>query len=237
MEPFLITLTRKQEIQLKSLMLILVLLQSSFVLSAETTQTTTTTTTTETAQPTPPSTATTRVKAVRTTSAEEREAKKFQIAFGMLGHEYVGFSALTAHLGFFLDPDNILFARYSNLNGRGLDDEDSAKLRAVTVGVRHFVGNSFNLTPTIYYKRTVEDGDYSLFTSQRSRRVYEDLGLGFRIGNEWQWDSFMMGCDWFGVNRTIKKFNSEKTNDSWDDLSSDGRFSFIISSFYVGFSF
>lgn len=225
-------------------MLILVLLQSSYVLAAETQTTTvkTTTVTTETtqpvqpAQPTPPVT-TTKVRPAHTSSTEARENKKVQIALGMIGHEYVGFSALTAHVGFFLDSENILFARYSNLNGRGFDNSDSAKLRAVTVGLRHFVGSSFNLTPSIYYKRTVEDGDFSLFTSQRTRKVYEDMGIGFRIGNEWQWDSFMIGCDWFGINRTIKEYHNEKTNDSWDDISSDGKYSFIITSFYVGFSF
>jgi hypothetical protein len=228
---------------LKSLLLTFVLLQTSFAFAAEP-ETTTTTTTTTTA-PTTPATESPaaakrreRLNRVRKTSAEEREDKKFQLAVGLLGHEYVGSSALTAQLGFFLDPDNIIIARYTNFNGNGLNDDNSAKLRAVTLGIRHFVGNSFNLTPSVYYKRSVEDGDFSLFSNARTKRIYEDLGIGFRIGNEWQWDSFMLGCDWFGINRTIKKFNSEKTgNDDWDSFSSDGEYSFILASFYLGWSF
>ena len=50
--------------------------------------------------------------------------------------------------------------------------------------------------PTIYYKRNT--GDFFNATL-----IYEDVGTGFRVGNEWQWENFTMGCDWVGVSQPI----------------------------------
>ncbi|MBY0412546.1 MAG: hypothetical protein K2Q18_00200, partial [Bdellovibrionales bacterium] len=174
-----------------------------------------------------------------TSSAENRENLKYQITGSFLGHEYVAWSPLTISLGYFIDPDNILIARYSNYNGSDSvwDNDNSESLRAVTLGVRHFFNNSFNIMPTVYYRRSTKEGDYSIFSGTHGKLTYEDVGIGVRIGNEWQWQNFTLGCDWVGVGRTAIKINDQKTGGSWDDFDSDREYTVTLASFYLGFSF
>jgi hypothetical protein len=225
-------LNSMQEIQLKSLLALFTILHLGLAFAVEPT-TPAVVTPTMTAQPA----TSTQKQMPGLKSFENRESKKFQLAIGMLGHEYIGTNAITLSAGYFLDPQSILLVRYSNLNGRGLDDDDSATLRAVTLGYRRFVANSFNLTPSVYYKRTTQKDNFTWFTTTSKTEVYEDIGIGFRIGNEWQWENFTLGCDWFGINRTMKVLNEKNVDDNWELFDTNSKYSFTIASFYLGYSF
>ena len=129
--------------------------------------------------------------------------------------------------------------RYSALNGG--DKYGAYKMRAVTVGYRRFLGNSFNVMPTIYYKRNTGDffteGKFSGVVGG-SNLIYEDIGTGFRFGNEWQWEHFTMGCDWFGLNyKTIEINHKEQSLGPIETHAPMKALTMTFLSFYLGYSF
>jgi hypothetical protein len=163
---------------------------------------------------------------------------KLQFTFGFIGREYVA-TPITMGAGYIINPNTILTLRYSVFNGLA-DDGAAEKLRAVTLGLRIFMGNSFNIMPTAYYRRNTSDyfrtGD--IFFSGNNNLVYEDLGVGFRIGNEWQWEHFMMGCDWLGINKTVKELhNSEHGQGIIDENTFRKSLTITAFSFYIGYEF
>lgn len=173
------------------------------------------------------------------TSMVNRMSLKYQMTAGFIGREYIE-NPLTFSLGYYLDSSNIITLRYSNFNGSDVDNKAAIKLRAVTLGYRHFVGNSFNYMPTIYYRRNTIDykneGQFVIFGP--SNLIYEDIGAGIRLGNEWQWENFTMGCDWFGVNRTVIELNyKQQSAGILDELNFEKQWTLTLFSFYLGYSF
>ena len=171
-------------------------------------------------------------------SMENRKALQYQMAAGIIGREYIG-SPLTVSLGYFINPDSILNLRYSVLNS-GRDDKAAQRMRAVTLGYRHFFGNSFNIMPTVYYRRNTSDykNEGSFIVFGPSNLIYEDVGIGFRLGNEWQWENFTMGCDWFGINRTLVELNyKQQAVGLIDDIALEKSVTLTLLSFYIGYSF
>ncbi|MEA9355470.1 hypothetical protein SHI21_04635 [Bacteriovorax sp. PP10] len=121
------------------------------------------------------------------------------------------------------------------------DEYGAYKMRAVTIGYRRFLGNSFNIMPTIYYRRNTGDfyqeGQFSNVVGSNNL-VYEDVGTGIRIGNEWQWENFTMGCDWFGLNLTSAKINfQEKSLGPIETHAPMKALTMTLLSFYLGYSF
>ena len=143
-------------------------------------------------------------------SLGNRQNKKYQVMAGV-GNEF-SMAAFTLSGGYFINPSEVITFRYSRITQ---NDETEAlsneldKLRAYTLGYKKFFGNSFNIQPTLYYRKSSTDLVMEGFVKSTGtpNLIYDDVGIGFRIGNEWQWDNFVMGADWFGVNKTIKKNN------------------------------
>ncbi len=172
-------------------------------------------------------------------SSENRKNLKFQGTLDIIGREYIAAGTTTVSLGYFLNPDNLLLINYSNFNGEYVDDA-AIKLRATSVGLRRFTGNSFNYTPNIYYRR--HRADYYQEGSFRriggANIIYEDVGVGINIGNEWQWKNFTMGCDWFGMNATLVKIHDEEQSvGHMEEADLTRGFTFNLLHFYVGVSF
>lgn len=134
----------------------------------------------------------------------------------------------------------MLSLKYANQNGTNGDH--ATKMRSLTLGYRYFPGNSFNMMPTVYYRRSNSVSYNTAFfsgTPTRSTLIYEDVGVGFRIGNEWQWDNFTLGTDWFGINAKVIQINKEKHNDNGDfDLFNiEEDVTITMLSFYIGYTF
>ena len=113
-------------------------------------------------------------------------------------------------------------------------------MRAVTAGYRRFVGNSFNVMATIYYKRNTADfyKEGNTLSHGTTNLLYEDIGTGIRVGNEWQWENFTMGCDWFGLNLTSVKINlKEKGLGPIETHAPMKGLTMTLLSFYLGYSF
>lgn len=172
------------------------------------------------------------------TSSGNRKNLKYQIAAGIIGTEYIKYP-ITLSVGYYIHSDGILSLRYSALNHS--DKWGAYKMKAVTLGYRRFFGNSFNVMPSIYYKRNTADfyteGSYP-YVLGSNNLIYEDIGTGFRVGNEWQWQNFTMGCDWFGLNYKAYEINfKEKSLGPIDTHAPMKALTMTILSFYLGYSF
>lgn len=160
------------------------------------------------------------------TSEENRKSLNYQVALAFVGVEYGTSTPLTFSASYFFNPDNLLTLRYTNINN------NNEKLRAVAIGYKHFLGNSFNIMPTLGWRRTIGSSESNF----SPRFKYEEINAGIRIGNEWQWENFTMGCDWVGINKTIIKLHS--TGDSGIINSAIKQSTtFALLSFYLGYSF
>lgn len=171
------------------------------------------------------------------TSQGNRVNLTYQVTAGIIGTEYIKYP-ITLSAGYYLHPYGILTLRYSALNTS--DDHGAYKMRAVTIGYRRFFGNSFNIMPTIYYKRNTADmyaEGNKPYVVGSNNLVYEDIGTGFRVGNEWQWTNFTMGCDWFGLNLTNHRIKLEEKGLTSDTKAPMKALTMTLLSFYLGYSF
>jgi hypothetical protein len=89
------------------------------------------------------------------------------------------------------------------------DSEGSSKARSLSssASFKYFLGNSFYLKSGIDYRRMNYDysstGGTLYTTNGYTNYTYNFEGDSWAaslvIGNQWQWKTFTMGCDWFGV--------------------------------------
>ena len=92
-----------------------------------------------------------------------------------------------------------------------------------------------------YYRNaTTIDSHTSLYLggeligrSYEGRTSFADTGLGLKIGNQWQWDSFTMGCDWVGVSKSLAML--EQNGDKDADYPNATNVTLV--NFYLGATF
>lgn len=155
------------------------------------------------------------------TSAENRVDKSYQAAI-FTGYDYKvsGVSFMAAK---FIKPNDLL-----GFKG-GVANEGDDHQTTFAIQYKKFVENSFYIAPEIYYL------NYSELDKSPSLLDYTDervtaLGLGFRIGNQWHWKNFNIGCDWIGVGSNLVHWRR-----SDDFLSLPFTFTFL--NFNAGWSF
>ena len=115
------------------------------------------------------------------------------------------------------------------------DDFEQEGGTVYSMDVKIFTGNSFYVKPGIYYRKQTDVLSWIYNSSAdnwaaNEKAEIEDIGINFRIGNQWQWDNFTLGCDWIGLSRTVSKL-SETGNT--EDLEVSG----AALNFYLGLSF
>lgn len=168
-------------------------------------------------------------------SAENRKLLIYQTTFSFIGGEYSGpQSNFTLSLGYFLNNQNLINLRYTFQNSSGSVETTSTvdlpeSTRAISFGDRYFIGNSFNVLGSIYWKQ------HSKFDRSTNRTYFfKDFGAGVSIGNEWQWENFTMGCDWFGLNHSLVKIRNTFPAVSYN---LDQEITMNLLKFYLGYSF
>ena len=158
-------------------------------------------------------------------SAENR--KKIMASVGMelyFGHSYV--------LGYQIKPDINLELWHEKLDYAGLFSACGYGLyrNSTFTGLRgrFYFGNSFNVSGFSYYKRekytcgfrnrvtTDSNGTQTEVKSGSSLdRDYAAVGIGFSLGNRWQWENFYIGGEWFGLgsDTVVKNYHTNKAAD------------------------
>ncbi len=187
-------------------------------------------------------------------STSNREGKSF-----MATAEILGISSMTSSQsieGSYYFTSNILGnLRYTNLqkgltssssssdsdfnNSTGSKEADRLWEEAgggymISAGVKHFVGNSFYYKPEVFYRKqrlVTETTNNSARLISATAGDYTDIGLSIKIGNQWQWENYTLGCDWVGLNQTASVVDINGTLER-DDLPT-----FTALNFYMGASF
>jgi hypothetical protein len=55
------------------------------------------------------------------------------------------------------------------------------------------------------------------------------LGTGIRVGNQWQWKHFTLGCDWVGIGRVLSYFKYSESEKNF--------YTVTLMNVYLGWSF
>ena len=80
------------------------------------------------------------------------------------------------------------------------------KTNSVGIHAKKFMSNSFYINGGIDYTTMKYDNDY-IFTTSSIKDAYgfeaNMISASFVIGNQWQWDTFTLGCDWVGMTLPI----------------------------------
>lgn len=146
------------------------------------------------------------VKALAGTSTEHRQEKTITAATEVGSAVYplpsAGFS-----LGFFATPDIRLEANYTK-GEIDFIDELSSKLYAARV--KFFFGNSFYVNVGAAYRELDLTIDEWLFSDRRLSRSMHHVGGELSLGNNWQFSSFSIGCDWAGYFLPLRKLKDTR---------------------------
>lgn len=159
------------------------------------------------------------------TSQEERANKTVEVT-AHFGYNYLmGSSGIGAM--YFMDANNLV-----GLNlGSGNDGDDEEKETYFALHYKHYTGNSFYITGGAFYLNSTEDvnGFWGDVFNYQKEADFTSLGAEVRIGNQWSWKHFTLGCDWIGIGHRFVTF--EKESDDVDDVT------FTLLNLNIGASF
>lgn len=155
-------------------------------------------------------------------SEAHREGKQYFFAGQPIGLGPIGFTSNGLSGGLFLDRNSLFVLTIKS--GKNLNffadwpGRFDLKYSSISVNYKKFVNTSFYINSAgefrkIDYSREryselISDYETSTFTGSA-------VALNFAIGNQWQWDSFTLGCDWAGISIPIaSRIDTESKNSS-----------------------
>lgn len=169
---------------------------------------------------------------------------------------------------YFIDRNSLILAEIISAsdNGASVNTSDSFskdlntfKVESKSVGIHYkqFSGNSFYFKTGLDYNSIQTRYSFSYtstitptFQSHVDRIVEGDsISAALSIGNQWQWDNFNIGCDWFGLSLPISSNTNRKSvtttfTDGYDQAQADADEKDYLKStqinllrFYLGASF
>ncbi len=141
-------------------------------------------------------------------SEENRSGKKYETTL-QLGQDY-RLPTNQVGLMYFLKPNDLVGLKLGS--SKGQESQDNISLQ-----YKHYFGNSFYLAGDIFYLRTREDtnGFFGDIFNLHEYASYSSMGSSLRLGNQWTWENFTLGCDWFGLGQrfgTFRKDSHKLTN-------------------------
>lgn len=124
-------------------------------------------------------------------SKTERKKLNYQATI----HFGIDYLVSTTQIGFSkFGPDDSLFSL--RFGQRHSADESQYN---TTFQYKKFINNSFYYAPEVFYLNYLEDRD-------GEDLKLTGIGAGIRVGNQWQWKNFTLGCDWFGMGKVFSYF-------------------------------
>ncbi|MDP7321476.1 MAG: hypothetical protein QF441_12760 [Bacteriovoracaceae bacterium] len=181
-------------------------------------------------------------------SMKNRDGKKTTLNVGLLGNTFEA-NSTSLELGYFLDLNTVLSLQFHDLasynNETTGDEVDKAWNKdgegyALSAGLKKYVSNSFYYKPEIYYRKQTRINsisyNYSFGSSTRDligteSTDFSDIGISFKIGNQWQWDNFTLGTDWVGLASTVAMLEQS------GDVESHDKTNLTLLNFYLGYTF
>lgn len=170
-------------------------------------------------------------------SFQNRTESDYELLAG-IGIAYSMLDGLSFTAGKYLNEDTVLELEIF----AGNDDEETNSPKSIfglSVNAKKFVGNSFYIRPGLFYGNYKEENTRpEILEDERSSFRRSDLGVSFMIGNQWQWEAFSMGVDWFGVQYGALNLSKSGKAD-WGDFLIDQKHwvSFTLLRLNLGASF
>jgi hypothetical protein len=179
-------------------------------------------------------------------SRENRNDKKYVITVGAIGYNF-GTGTNNYEVGYHYKQNRIIGLQYQEFRNslpifsstRDEDESDYERNRkghALLLSYKAFAKNSLYLKSSLYHR--IQERVDKNSSAQRDQREfnklsYEDMGLLFSIGNQWQWKNFTLGADWIGMSTVLAIINQE------GDYKIEGRdlADWTLLNFYMGYSF
>ncbi len=136
-------------------------------------------------------------------SEQNRSDKKIETTLQLASQDY-RLPNLALSGMYYLTPKDLLGLKFGSLHGK--ENQDS-----VAVQYKRYFGNSFYAAPELFYLRTHEEinGFWGDVFNLREFASYTSLGAGIRIGNQWTWENFTLGCDWIGIGQRFGSFRKD----------------------------
>lgn len=158
------------------------------------------------------------------TSQVERQNKQFELSIQTGGGDYRMSPYQIAGM-YFLNSDNLLGIKV------GVDRAGEERQTNAALQYKHYFSNSFYAAGEIFYLNSREDitGFWGDVFNLQDYAEYSSLGAHIRIGNQWTWKHFTLGCDWVGIGRRFGTFKKDT-----DDLNNN---TFTLLNVIVGLSF
>ena len=171
-------------------------------------------------------------------STMNRDGLKYTVDFNLTG-QMLQSQATGINLGYFKDLNNIIYLSFFNLdtNNYSWVDEELEDGYMIEVALKHFTGNSFYIRPSLYLRsqQLADDEDYDNATDSylaTDITDYQTVGIGFNIGNQWQWENFTLGCNWIGIRKDITTIDKDGPGtDAYTEVTGE------LLNFYLGASF
>lgn len=144
-------------------------------------------------------------KAVFANSSEHNRIGKTIVLTGQLfGGGPSASSGQGATVGFHLDRNRLVQfeALWGGTGNLFYLVGGKTTVRSAGVHFKHFVGNSFYYRTGLEYKTVDYNYNYTfVYTNGYDRESFSGnaLGAAVVIGNQWQWENFVLGCDWIGI--------------------------------------
>jgi hypothetical protein len=130
---------------------------------------------------------------------------------------------------YFVNKNDIIGVKYGTSEARdAIGSYVSFAQDSLSVFGKRFYGNSFYVQVELTYLQ-FEEVTFTYSPLGDLKRKYSGIGSNIRIGNQWQWESFTIGCDWFGIG-SIKEL-------SRDEGLNTKPFTVTALNFYMGASF
>lgn len=136
-------------------------------------------------------------------SEENRSGKKVETTLQFASQDYRLPNMAVAGM-YFLTTNDLLGLKLGYLHGR--ENQTS-----IAIQYKRYLGNSFYVAPELFYLRSHEEinGFWGNVFDQYKYASYTSLGTGLRIGNQWTWENFTLGCDWIGIGHRFGTFRKD----------------------------
>ncbi|MBP9707339.1 MAG: hypothetical protein KBD78_06810 [Oligoflexales bacterium] len=156
-------------------------------------------------------------------SASNRQNKQALVAAEVIGLTMFPVSGIRA--GYFVDSN--LIAEIGFASGSAtINDDWKINKTVIEAKARYFFGNSFYVSGglgtesfAVDYPVVTQLDEAGLVSKQFSADV-NSFGINTHIGNQWQWEGFMIGVDWLGYYLPLSKSSSFKAD---SDVSAEAK--------------
>jgi hypothetical protein len=145
------------------------------------------------------------LSAFAATSEEERSTKKFELTLQSGGDYRMSTNQIAAM--YFLHPNDLIGLKL----GEGQGNSRKESQTNIAAQYKHYFSNSFYAAGEIFYLNSREDvnGFFGDIFNLRDYDNYSSMGAGIRIGNQWTWNHFTLGCDWVGIGQRVGTFRKD----------------------------